>query len=152
MSNIQYKHGDIFQSTAQTLVCPVNVVGVMGAGLAKRFKERAPKMFAEYQWLCQSGLISIGHPVLWEGNKRNILLFPTKQHWRDNSQLEYIVAGFEMLNSRTVSRPTWQDWDITSIAFPKLGCGLGGLQWSEVKPVMERYLQSWTIPVEIWLG
>ena len=42
----------IFESGAEALVCPVNCVGVMGAGLAKEFKERFPEITHSYNYSC----------------------------------------------------------------------------------------------------
>jgi O-acetyl-ADP-ribose deacetylase (regulator of RNase III) len=142
---IRYVEGDIFDSKAQTLVNPVNTVGVMGKGLAAEFKRRYPQMFREYWALCQSGRFTVGQLWLYRASDKWILNFPTKRHWRDKSRLEDIETGLQ----RFVA--TYEDNGITSIAFPMLGSGLGGLNWeTEVRPLMERYLQALPMPIEIY--
>lgn len=42
-------YGDILNSTSSILVNPVNCKGVMGAGLAKQFKQKYPKMYLRYR-------------------------------------------------------------------------------------------------------
>lgn len=145
---IQYLKGDLLSSKAKTLVNPVNCKGVMGKGLALEFKKRWPQMFLDYQEYCKTGDLRIGKPVLLFGDKeKQILCFPTKDNWRDRSSYKIITDGLSGLSEN------WGDGrDVTlgSIAFPALGCGLGGLEWQKVKPLMEIYLTGWTIDVEIY--
>ena len=75
-----------------------------------------------------------------------VVLFPTKEHWRNPSRREYIEAGLAKFCR------TYAEKGITSVAFPKLGCGNGELNWSEVKPVMEKYLKDLPIDIYIYLG
>lgn len=139
---ITYDQGDLFQSNAKVLVNPVNVMGVMGKGLALEFKKRYPAMFEEYRTLCENGQFKIGDLWLYKASDKWVLNFPTKQHWREPSTVEIIQAGLKKFIV------TYEEDGITSIAFPKLGSGLGGLDWEkQVRPIMEQYLQ--TLPIEI---
>lgn len=138
---IEYIQGNIFNSKVQTIVNPVNTVGVMGAGLALEFKKRYPKMFQSYKRACNKGLLSVGKLMLCDESDYRILLFPTKTDWREPSRIEYIESGLKKFVE------TYESKNITSIAFPKLGCGKGGLDWQEVKPIMERYLGNLPIPI-----
>lgn len=80
------------------------------------------------------------------GEKRPvIILFPTKDHWRLKSRIEWIDQGLACL------RDSYQKWGLKSIAMPQLGCGLGGLQWERVKPVIERYFVEEPVDVEVYL-
>lgn len=144
---IAYTDGDIFDSPAQTLVNPVNTVGVMGAGLAAQFKRRYPAMYKHYVVNCQAGQLQIGELWLWRAPvtpSRWVLNFPTKVDWRAPSKLEWIEAGLRCFVD------TYSDMGITSVAFPFLGCGHGGLDWlSEVQPLMARHLDQLPIPVYV---
>ena len=140
---IAYIQGDIFESSAQVLVNAVNTVGVMGAGIALSFKNRYPAMFNEYRSLCNKKLLVPGRLYLWRGADKQVLLFPTKEHWRNPSKLEYIELGLKEF------RRTWKQLGITSIALPKLGCGYGGLDWEKVKLLMEKYLSD--LPIDIYI-
>lgn len=142
---IKYVHGNIFQSKMQVIVNPVNTQGRMGAGLALKFKQRWPAMYAQYVKDCQSGTLDVDMPTLWKGKDRWVMNLATKRDWRDPSRLEYIALGLE----RFVE--FYQDAGVQSIAFPKLGCGLGQLDWSEVKEIMEIYLADLPIEVEIYI-
>lgn len=141
---IYYKKGDLFKSGAQVLVNPVNTVGVMGKGLALSFKNRFPHMFSVYKKACDNRSFSVGKLMLIKDGGQQILLFPTKKDWRDPSKLEYIEKGLEKFVQ------TYRIKNITSVAFPPLGCGCGGLNWNNVKPIMEKYLNNITIDVYIY--
>lgn len=141
---ITYLKGDIFRSPAQVLVNTVNTVGVMGKGVALEFKKQYPDMFTAYERVCNEKLLDIGTLMLWKGPDKWILLFPTKKHWRNPSKIEYIEAGLKKFVD------TYLEKGITSIAFPRLGCGNGGLKWAEVQPLMEQYLKKLPIPVFIY--
>jgi O-acetyl-ADP-ribose deacetylase (regulator of RNase III) len=138
-----YLRTDLFSSPAQTLVNTVNTIGVMGKGVAKTFKERYPELFREYREYCDRGELQIGTLMLWRGQDKWVLNFPTKTTWRQPSKIDYIEAGLR----RFVE--TYEELGITSISFPPLGCGNGNLDWGEVKPLMERYLKRVHIPVYI---
>lgn len=137
---IEYKKGSILDSKAQIIVNPVNCVGVQGAGLALAFKNKYPETFKKYKNMCDRKLLSPGKLYLTD----NILHFPTKDNWKDNSKIEYIKAGLEKFKN------TYKEKGIESIAFPQLGCGKGKLKWKEIKPLMEEYLNL-DILVEIWI-
>ena len=143
---IEYIEGDIFDSPAQVIVNTVNTVGVMGKGLALSFKKRYPDMFESYKKVCEKHQLAIGKLMLHKEADHWILLFPTKENWRNPSKLEYIEKGLMKFVS------TYAEKHITSIAFPKLGCGNGELDWNLVRPLMERYLKPLPIDVYIYLG
>ena len=88
---INYKQGNIFNSNMETLVNPINCIGVMGKGLAKTFKQRYPKMYKQHQKMCHPNLIHPGYlyPYYGQGIVK-VLNFPTKLHWRNPSRIQYI--------------------------------------------------------------
>lgn len=137
--------GDLFASKMETLVNTVNCVGVMGKGVAKIFKEKYPAMFTEYKIQCSQGLIKTGtlYPYYEDGNVR-VLNFPTKVHWRSPSQISFIEDGLKWFVDH------YEELGITSIAFPPLGCGNGGLKWENVGPIMVKALENLPIDIEIY--
>ena len=140
---LRYHRTSILDSDAQTVVNTVNTVGVMGKGLALHFKKKFPGMFERYQELCKSDKLHVGALWLWKSDNQWVLNFPTKKHWRNPSKLEYIEAGLRNFADTYARR------GIREIAFPRLGCGNGGLNWSDVRPLMEKYLS--TLPIDVYV-
>lgn len=142
---IQYKKGNIFDSDAMALVNTVNLVGIMGKGIALQFKKNFPLNFKLYQKACKEKTIDIGKLFVTKENsifgEKIIVNFPTKTDWRKSSEYEYIDAGLS--NLVTVIG----EYGITSIAIPPLGAGNGGLNWEKVKLMIEKALSS--VPIDI---
>lgn len=130
-------------SPARVLVNTVNTEGVMGKGIALRFKQIYPDMFRQYQELCETRKIRIGALWIYKTSHKWILNFPTKINWRNPSRLEYIESGLKKF------RDDFTDLNIPSVAFPALGCGNGELNWESVRPVMEHYLGD--LPANIFI-
>ncbi len=144
---IVYVSGNLFESPAQVLVNTVNIVGVMGKGIAKEFKRIYPDMFEKYRELCENKQLSIGQLWLYKTPNKWILNFPTKKHWRYPSITEYIEDGLIKF------KEVYAEWGIHSIAFSPLGCGNGELDFeSQVKPLMEKYLKSLPVYAFIYPG
>lgn len=132
--------GNLLDADVEALVNTVNTVGVMGKGLALQFKRRFPSNFEMYAAACRRGEVQVGRMFVVEtagrAGPRFIINFPTKKHWRDPSRLEYVRAGLVALVSEVKTR------GIRSIAIPPLGCGNGGLAWSEVQPLIDQALSE----------
>ncbi len=141
---LKYYEGTIFNTPAKTLVNTVNCFGVMGAGIALEFKLRYPKMFLDYEEKCKNKEYKTGRPRLFK-DEMWILNFPTKNHWRYPSKMQWIEEGLQYFVNN------YKRAEIESIAFPKLGTNNGGLDWKDVKEVMERYLGNLDIDVYICL-
>jgi O-acetyl-ADP-ribose deacetylase (regulator of RNase III) len=137
---IESRCGDIVNEDTEALVNTVNCVGVMGKGVALQFKVAFPANFREYAAACRRGEVVPGKVFVHETgqltNPRFIMNFPTKRHWRDKSRIEDIEAGLRSLRQEVEAR------NIRSVALPPLGCGLGGLNWAEVRPRIERQLSQ----------
>ena len=163
--NITLVQGDMFFSSAQVLTISVNTVGVMGKGLASRARYQFTDVFVEYQDLCRSKKLKMGKPCLIKRDKsmdellaeqpenlknknfnKWFLLFPTKNHWKEDSDYEGIKKGLDWL-----VKSCQKDKTIQSIALPALGCGLGNLTWGEIGPLMCQALEKINIPIFIYL-
>ena len=137
---IELTRGDILKADAEALVNTVNCVGVMGRGIALQFRKAFPGNFKAYKALCDRKDLHPGMLFVYDLNRlenpRYVINFPTKQHWKGKSRLEDIEAGLEALVQETRKRR------IRSIALPPLGCGLGGLDWDEVRPRVEQAFRA----------
>lgn len=134
---IKYTDKDIFEFeiTNSFIICPVNTVGVMGKGLAKEIRDRYPGVYRYYKDKCNRGLFDIGVIDCFE----NVILFPTKKHWKEVSQLSYIEIGLKRFVECVRNLDILKQY---TFIFPALGCGCGKLKWDEVKPLMEKYLSQ----------
>ncbi len=141
---MNYTKGNILESNIAVIINPVNTVGVMGKGLALQFKQKFPTNYKIYKEACKNKTIDIGKLLLVsnfnnESNlerKKFVINFPTKKHWRNPSKIEYIEEGLKDL-VRIIEAEKFE-----SMAIPALGCGLGGLEWEDVKLLVEKYLGS----------
>ncbi len=129
---------DIFEIAAEVIVNPVNEVGIMGAGLALEFKKRYPAYFEAYREACRHSSIAVGemHYYYCTTYFVDIISSPTKQTPAGSSLIEWIESGMKDLAHKLKNR------GISSIAIPKLGCGLGGLDWKEVCPLIVAALEG----------
>jgi O-acetyl-ADP-ribose deacetylase (regulator of RNase III) len=142
---IEIKVGNIFTSNYQTLVNTINTKGVMGRGIAYEFRLRYPEMFRKYVELCEKQLIKIGKLWLYEVNQNKYILnFPTKDHWKDPSKIDYLKQGLQKFVD------TYKTKSITSIAFPILGSDQGGISEKISLEILNSYLIQCEIPIEIW--
>jgi O-acetyl-ADP-ribose deacetylase (regulator of RNase III) len=134
--SIHLTHGDLLkQDDVDAIVNTVNCVCVMGKGIALQFKNKWPDNFTQYQAACKAGEVRPGTMHVYDAGAyaqpHFIINFPTKDHWRGNSKLSFIQDGLKDLVTQV------QALDIRSIAIPPLGCGNGGLDWADVKPMIE---------------
>lgn len=145
---IKCKKGNLLEDTSEALVNTVNTVGVMGKGIALQFKQAFPEVFREYEKACKKNEVKTGEMHVVHTNSlvspRYVINFPTKQHWKEKSKMSYVVEGLKDL-VRTV-----HELNIQSIPIPPLGCGNGGLEWSEVKPLIEKAFQSLLVEVHVY--
>lgn len=133
---IQLRKGDILKADAEALVNTVNCVGIMGRGIALQFSKAFPECFRSYKALCDRKGLQPGTMHVCDLNRlenpRFVVNFPTKRHWKGKSKIEDIEAGLKALVELVRQK------QIRSVAVPPLGCGLGGLEWEEVRPMIER--------------
>lgn len=141
---IKLVSGNILDSNMQTITNTVNTVAVMGKGLALEFKHKYPDYYAEYKDLCLQNEFKPGIPYLHKKYNPWILSFPTKEHWRNPSKLEWIETGLRII-AKDYNRV-----GIESIAIPALGCSNGGLKWESVHKLMLDILVDLPIDIEIY--
>lgn len=135
---IRFTQGNLLEAKAEALINTVNTVGVMGKGIALMFKEAFPENYKAYQEACTRKDVCVGRMFVTERhqliNPKWIINFPTKQHWRNPSRIEWIEEGLHDLRRVIVEK------GIRSVALPPLGSGNGGLEWTTVRPLIERFL------------
>lgn len=135
---VTYTQGNLLEADVDAVVNTVNTVGIMGKGIALMFKEQFPRNFEAYARACDAGEVRTGKMFVTENKElfgpRWIINFPTKTHWRVKTKIEWVEDGLKDL-VRVI-----REKGINSIAIPPLGCGNGGLDWRDVRPLLESAL------------
>lgn len=109
-----------------------NCAGAMGKGIALQFKNKYPKMYSEYHSLCRDGLFNPGDVFDYDYGSGHIYNLGTQVTWRTKARLEYIeTAVSRMLEIATLN-------NVNKIALPAIGAGLGGLNWNDVKEILNK--------------
>src|SRR5262249_16330762 len=133
---VEHTRGNLLDAEVEALVNTVNTVGVMGKGIALQFKKAYPENYKAYKKACAAKQLAPGRMFVFDlgslQNPRYIVNFPTKRHWRGRSRVEDIEAGLGALVEEIKRR------GIGSVAVPPLGCGNGGLDWSQVSQLIDR--------------
>jgi O-acetyl-ADP-ribose deacetylase (regulator of RNase III) len=137
---ISFTKGNLLKADVEALVNTVNTVGIMGKGVALMFKETFPENFKAYEAACKRKEVRVGKMHVVErlrlGGPKWIINFPTKEHWRNPSKLEWIASGLDDLVN------VIKEKRIRTIAIPPLGSGNGGLSWETVRPIIEEKLSG----------
>lgn len=134
---IEFVKGNIIESDAHAIVNTVNCVGIMGKGLALNVKHVYPECYDDYKHACEQGKVRVGKMhVFKRQDGKYIINFPTKTHWRLPSSKYYIESGLTDLVD------VINELKIKSIAIPPLGCGNGGLMWSEIRQIIVERLSK----------
>ena len=137
---ISESQANITDADCEGIVNTVNCVGVMGGGVAKAIREKYPWCFSPYRDACESNLLQPGGLFIVQLRVTPNIKYPqiinmaTKNHWRGKSRLEWVDRGLENLSTHLSSAK------LSTIAIPRPGCGLGGLNWADVKPLIEKHL------------
>ena len=147
---VRITSGDLLKTEADALVNTVNCVGVMGKGIALQFKKKWPEAFKDYKKVCELKDLRPGKVLIYElgelaGKPYFLIHFPTKDHWRGKSKVEYITEGLKDLVK------VIDDLRIKSIAIPPLGCGNGGLEWNLVESLIHDAFSSVSDSVDVQL-
>jgi O-acetyl-ADP-ribose deacetylase (regulator of RNase III) len=131
---LEMSKGNILEADADALVNTVNCVGVMGKGIALQFKHAFPENFHAYERACRTNEVQPGRMLVHSTGRlypKYIINFPTKRHWKGKSRIEDIESGLVALKQEVKAL------NICSLAIPPLGCGNGGLDWSQVAPLIK---------------
>jgi hypothetical protein len=112
-----------------------NHTAVMGAGLARQAAERFPGL----EEALGGHIITRGNvPGVIHSGEFDIVSFPTKRDWRDDSDIELIERSARRVKT-LVRRENY-----SRVLVPKVGSGLGRLDWDAVRPVLEKHFDGAT--------
>lgn len=137
--------GDLFTSAAPALGQGVNVYGVMGAGIAVRFRSEYPDMYEEYAARCASKALTPGRVFYWHADdKADVYNIASQDAPGRNARLEWLEDGLGRALKHAKER------GLDRIALPLIGCGIGGLEWADVEPVYDRLSAEHEVDIEVW--
>jgi O-acetyl-ADP-ribose deacetylase (regulator of RNase III) len=121
--------GDLLASKLPAVAHGCNCLGVMGAGIAKEFKKRWPAMYQEYRRKCHYGEFNLGDVFPWVVGDLTIYNLATQQEFKaDIKAIQTAITS--MLKLAEAAK-------IDTVGIPRIGAGLGGLEWNEVKWVLQ---------------
>lgn len=146
---ITIEHGDLFESECQAITNAVNIRGVMGGGIAKAFADRFPAMLEDYKRWCAQRPDPL--PYLWVndegegyGHHPDVLNFPTMIYPGERAKIGLIERGLEHV------KENYKKWELESVAFCALGCGIGGLPFEVVAGMIDHVLGKEPIRIEVY--
>jgi len=148
---IQYVQGDLLLSKAHAIAHGVAPMDPMSTGLARSLHERFPNMHKDFHHWCRQGHPQPGEAWMWGGAKgsRVVCLLTQSGGYGHGARpgpatLAHVNHALRAL-TKMVDREKF-----TSIALPRLATGVGGLDWADVKPLIEAKLGDLDIPVYVY--
>lgn len=118
-----------------------NCAGAMGKGIAVEFRARFPAMYAEYKRRCQAGEFRVGDVFEWVEGPLTIYNLGTQKTWRTKAQLADVDRAVARMIELAAAH------DVQRIGMPRIGAGLGGLPWEQVRARIEALAA--TSPIEL---
>ncbi len=139
-SPAETRQGDILTAgDLQAIVNPVNCISTMGKGLARQFARQYPEILPPYLVACRDRTLTtercLIHRLNRDTNPQYVVNLATKRNWRNPSRIQWIDSGLDSLYRQL------KELNIASVGIPPLGAGLGGLNWNEVKAVINRHAE-----------
>jgi len=139
--------GDLFACESPAIGHGVNTRGLMGAGIAKQIRARYPGVYAEYKTACRTGSLTVGQAHLFhpqEPGKPVLVNLATQDDIGARARLEWI--WFSLIDAgRKLS-----DLGIAELAIPRIGCGIGGLDFGHVLYEIESASQSVNFDIHVY--
>jgi O-acetyl-ADP-ribose deacetylase (regulator of RNase III) len=144
MTKLIEKTGDMFQSDAEAYAHGVNVKGLMGAGVAVAFKTKWPDMYANYKTICGLDFLHAGEVYTYDAGDKLIFNIASQDLPGANAQLKWLEEGLrDAINEA-------DELGIDKIAMPRIGCGIGGLEWENVRDILDYYSRETDVDIEVW--
>jgi O-acetyl-ADP-ribose deacetylase (regulator of RNase III) len=143
--NFTERRGDLFSSKAAAIGHGVNTKGLMGAGIAAAFRAAYPDMYKEYRLLCTEGLLNPGDIFPYKTRTHTVINIASQEHPGPDAKIEWLQQGVGRALEHCRKR------GLDSLALPRIGCGIGGLNWSEVRTVLQALSSVYpSIGLEVW--
>lgn len=143
--------GDILLSGAEAIAHGVAANDPMNQGLALSLHERYPAMHREFHHWCHVEHPKPGEAWLWSGNGGvQVVNLLTQEGGYDGAKPGKATVSNVNHALRALKKIIEQE-GFSSVALPRLATGVGGLNWDEVKPLIESQLGELDIPVYVYV-
>lgn len=137
---VKFVKGDMFQtSKLKSFAHGCNCAGAMGKGVAVEFKSNWPNMYSSYKERCKSGLFNPGDVFTWVEGDNTIFNLGTQKTWRTKATLDAIKTALTSMLEIAEAK------GVNNIGLPRIGAGLGGLTWEEVKELIKNVAETSSI-------
>lgn len=145
MGKLTVEYGDLFQSGAPAIGHGVNTKGLMSSGIAVLFKNKFPRMHENYLLLCEMESFKPG--TTWVVNEDGTLIFNIA-----SQELPGANASYDYLRSALEDGLAKADrLGVRELALPQIGCGVGGLDWALVEPIIREAAEASNVHVRVIL-
>lgn len=139
------KTGDVFTSELPAVAHGVNTHGVMGSGIAVAVKKNFPQTYQTYRNHCLSGELQPGmvFPSYEEG--KWVLNLASQDKPGANARIDWLEES--LVKAATFCEAK----NLQGFAAPRIGAGIGGLEWEEVLATFEKTAERFPgITIELW--
>lgn len=141
---VEYRKGDLFAAQdLSALAHGCNTAGAMGKGIALEFKRRFPAMYPEYRKRCKAGQYQLGDVFVWEGEPV-VFNLATQRFPGSRADLNAIETALTQMVEIA------ETMNIEQIGLPKIGAGLGKLDWGQVRDVIETVAATTTVTLVVF--
>lgn len=153
---IREVEGDILLSDAQVIAHGIATADPFDSGLALALRERFPSMVKDYRHATHAKQPDTGDIWSWggvneDGSVRGIVNLCTQGMQSQAKSARPVKAKLEDVNRTLRELATWvRKEDVKSVALPRLATGVGGLDWADVKPLIQQHLGDLGIPVLVY--
>lgn len=127
---IDFITGDIFDQEVEGMGHGVNCKGVMGAGIAPLFAKRFPNMEREYIDICKRGTLQPGLVHIYLEDGKFIYNIASQNFPGSDARYPWLFLGLQAVRLHAEVN------DVQGVALPRIGCGIGGLEWDRVSDYM----------------
>ena len=143
--------GDILLSKAAAIAHGVAPNDNFNQGLALALREQHPAMYKDFRHFCQVSHPKAGTLWTWGGAEGvRIVNLLTQDEAPAHGSKPGKATTHNVNLALKALRKLIEDEGFESVALPRLATGVGGLDWEQVKPLIERHLGDLSTPVYVY--
>lgn len=136
--------GDLFDTTAEAIGHGINCQGSMGAGIAAEFRRRYPVMYEVYKRRCAEGRVFPGSMFCYKATDKWVFNIASQDRPGPDARLNWLARGLHSALEEC------DELGVHTLALPRIGAGIGGLAWVDVKAVLQFEATESPVDIEVW--